>query len=77
MKKMFFLLSLLLVGCSRTPQVGAQQPAINYKYSLVYSQEINLDGTQRWMGEIRDTTTGDVYIVIQGSEMHPYTIVKK
>jgi hypothetical protein len=78
MKKTFFALVLLLVGCNSQPQpVSAQAPALEYKYSLIYSQTINLDGTNRWLGEIRDSTTGEVFLVIQGSEMHPYTVVKK
>jgi hypothetical protein len=79
MKKIFLLLPLMLIGCDGVPpqQPVVEAPQIPPKYQVVYSQTIELDGSSRWLGEIQNTETKEEYLVIQGSEAYPYTMVKK
>ena len=54
-----------------------QTGPVTPKYQVVYAQIIELDGTSRWLGEVRNVETNEEYLVIRGSEGSPFTMVKK
>lgn len=77
MKWFVLVVGVLLIGCNNETSVQAEQPKLPAKYQVVYQQRIEIDGSRRWLGEIRNTETHEEFLVIQGSEGYPVSIVKR
>jgi uncharacterized protein YcfL len=75
MKKLLLITAVVLVGCDAPQQ--AQTPKLPPKYQVVYSQTIDINGANRWLGEIRNTETHEEFLVIEGSESYPISMVKR